>query len=73
MLLWVTFAIMTSAALGALLWPVYRRGAPDAGSRDAELAVYRDQLGEIDRDAARGLIGSEEAAATRNEVAEGHG
>jgi len=69
MLLWVTFAIMTSAALGALLWPVYRRGAPDAGSRDAELAVYRDQLGEIDRDAARGLIGSEEAAATRNEVA----
>jgi len=69
MLLWVTFAIMTAAALAALLWPVYRRAAPEAGLRDAELAVYRDQLGEIDRDEARGLIGSEEAAATRNEVA----
>jgi cytochrome c-type biogenesis protein CcmH len=69
MLLWVTFAVMTAAALAALLWPLYRRGSPDAGPREAELAVYRDQLGEIDRDAARGLIGIEEAAATRNEVA----
>lgn len=69
MLLWVTFAIMTAAALAALLWPFYRRGAPEGGSRDAELAVYRDQLAEIDRDMARGLIGSEEARATRNEVA----
>ena len=69
MLLWVTFAVMTAAALAALLWPLYRRGSTEAGAREAELAVYRDQLGEIDRDAARGLIGAEEAAATRNEVA----
>ena len=69
MLLWVTFAIMTAAALGALLWPLYRRGAPDAGQREAELAVYRDQLAEIDRDAARGLIEAREAEAARNEVA----
>jgi cytochrome c-type biogenesis protein CcmH len=68
MVLWVTFAIMTAAALAALLWPIYRRGTSEAGVLDAELAVYRDQLAEIDRDTARGLIGTEEAQATRNEV-----
>jgi cytochrome c-type biogenesis protein CcmH len=69
MVLWVIFAIMTAAALAALLWPVYHRSAPEPGLRDAELAVYRDQLDEIDRDAARGLIPPEEAQSTRNEVA----
>jgi cytochrome c-type biogenesis protein CcmH len=68
MLLWVTFAIMTAAALAALLWPVVRPGAPAGLARDAELAVYRDQLAEIDRDVARGLIERGEAEATRNEV-----
>ncbi len=68
MILWVTFAVMTAAASAALLWPLYRSGSAEAGAREAELAVYRDQLGEIDRDAARGLIGIEEAEATRNEV-----
>ena len=68
MLLWITFAVMTAAVLAALLWPVYRRGTAEAGLRDAELAVYRDQLAEIDRDQARGLIDAAEAQATRNEV-----
>ncbi|MFW6077264.1 MAG: c-type cytochrome biogenesis protein CcmI [Hyphomicrobiales bacterium] len=72
MLLWITFAVMTAAVLAALLWPVYRgTGLPDgveAGLGDAELAVYRDQLAEIDRDVARGLIDPAEAEATRNEV-----
>jgi cytochrome c-type biogenesis protein CcmH len=73
MLLWLTFAVMTAAALAALLWPIYppRRGrgwTTEAGLRDAELAVYRDQLAEIDRDVARGLIDPAEAQATRNEV-----
>lgn len=68
MLLWVTFAIMTAATLAALLWPVFRPGAPAGAARDAKLAVYRDQLAEIDRDVARGLIEPGEAEATRNEV-----
>lgn len=68
MLLWITFVIMTAAALGALSWPVYRQGAPEPPLRDAEIAVYRDQLAEIDRDVVRGLIDTGEAQATRNEV-----
>jgi cytochrome c-type biogenesis protein CcmH len=43
-------------------------GARQGPARDAELAVYRDQLAEIDRDVARGLIDPGEAEATRNEV-----
>jgi cytochrome c-type biogenesis protein CcmH len=68
MFLWVTFAIMTAAALAALLWPVFRPGDPGGLARDAELAVYRDQLAEIDRDVARGMIDTGEAEAIRNEV-----
>lgn len=68
MLLWVIFALMTAAALAGLLWPFYRRDAPQAGSREAELAVYRDQLAEVGRDLARGMIDTREADAARNEV-----
>ena len=68
MVLWIIFAGMTASSLVALLWPVWRREAPESGHRDAELAVYRDQLAEIDRDVARGLIEAGEAEATRNEV-----
>jgi cytochrome c-type biogenesis protein CcmH len=42
-------------------------GQPEAVA-EADLAVYRDQLGEIDRDMARGTIGPEEAARLRAEV-----
>ncbi len=60
-------AALTLAALAALLWPLLRsRGGASESAH--ELAVYRDQLAEIDRDLARGLIRPEEAAAARLEV-----
>ena len=65
MLLWLAFALMTAAAIFAVLWPLSRRGAPGGGS---EVAVYRDQLDEIARDRAAGLIGEQEADAARIEV-----
>jgi len=49
----------------AVLWPLGRRGAASGGS---DLAVYRDQLDEIGRDRAAGLIGEAEAEAARLEV-----
>ena len=40
MMLWVILALMTIAALGAVVWPLARaRGMAAAGS---DLAVYRD-------------------------------
>ena len=65
MILWLGFALMTAAAIFAVLWPLARRHDARAGS---EVEVYRDQLDEIARDRAAGLIGEAEAEAARVEV-----
>src|SRR5690242_4437891 len=65
MMLWLVMALMTAAAIFAVLWPLARRTPPRSGS---DIAVYRDQLDEIDRDRAAGLIGEREAEAARIEV-----
>lgn len=65
MTLWILFALMTAAAAFAVLWPLGRRGSRAGGS---DVAVYRDQIDEIDRDLAAGLIGEREAEAARLEV-----
>ena len=66
MTLWFVFALMTVAAIFAVLWPLSRRSLPQAGGDEA--TVYKDQLAEIDRDVASGLIGVSEAGAARVEI-----
>jgi cytochrome c-type biogenesis protein CcmH len=66
MMLWFVFALMTAAAIFAVLWPLSRAGRPQQDGNEA--AVYRDQLTEIDRDVATGLINPPEAAAARVEI-----
>ena len=66
MALWFAVALMTVAAIFAVLWPLARpAGRFRSGS---DVAVYRDQLDEIERDRAAGLIAEKEAAAARVEV-----
>ncbi|MGN6463567.1 MAG: c-type cytochrome biogenesis protein CcmI [Pseudolabrys sp.] len=66
MTLWFVFALMTAAAVFAVLWPLgRRRGAAATGN---DVAVYRDQLAEIDRDAASGLILPADAETARIEI-----
>jgi len=66
--LWIVSALLTLLLLFILLRPlVVRRGTVTARAA-FDLEVYRDQLKEIDRDVARGLIGAEEAEAARLEV-----
>ena len=68
MLLWIILACLTAFVLFVLLRPLL--GAGQADAREAfNAAVYRDQLGEIDADRARGLIGESEAEAARLEIA----
>ncbi len=67
MTLWFVFALMTAAAIFAVLWPL-GRGTRDQQRTGSDLAVYRDQLDEIARDRAAGLIGAAEAEAARVEV-----
>lgn len=67
MTLWFVLALMTAAAVFAVLWPLARRVSPMRG--DADVAVYRDQLAEVERDRVAGLIAAGEAEAARVEVA----
>ena len=55
MTLWFVFALMTAAAIFAVLWPLGRGTRPQ--NDGSETVVYKDQLAEIDRDVAAGLIG----------------
>lgn len=66
MTLWFVFALMTVAAIFAVLLPLGRSGrVQDQGS---EVAVYKDQLAEIERDLGAGLIAAPEAEAARVEI-----
>lgn len=59
-------ALITLAALAALALPLWRgRSGASAGT---QLAVYRAQLAELERDEAAGLVPAEEAASARLEI-----
>jgi cytochrome c-type biogenesis protein CcmH len=67
MALWISFAVLTAIAALAILRPFWRspRSATEA-PRDIE--VYRQQLEEIEEEAARGALGEAEANAARIEL-----
>ena len=69
MLFWPVLALMTGAAMFAVLWPLGRARPLAVSANEADLAVYRDQLGEIERDRAHGVLPEREAEAARTEVA----
>jgi cytochrome c-type biogenesis protein CcmH len=66
MTLWFVFALMTAAAIFAVLLPLGLRGGTQTEGN--ETTVYKDQLREIDRDLGAGLIGAAEADAARVEI-----
>lgn len=66
MILWPVLALMTAAAIFAVLWPLARARTDKAPGSD--VAVYQDQLAEIERDRAAGRIADAEAEAARVEV-----
>ncbi|HXE69547.1 MAG TPA: c-type cytochrome biogenesis protein CcmI [Hyphomicrobiaceae bacterium] len=68
MLLWILFAAMTAAVLAAVLAPLARAGGGGDQRRAGSLAVYRDQLEELESDRAGGLIDADDAAATKIEI-----
>jgi cytochrome c-type biogenesis protein CcmH len=67
-MLWFVFALLTALCLACVVWPVWRAAA--LRPRDAsDLAFYRAQLAEIERDLARGLIDEPGAITARAEAA----
>jgi cytochrome c-type biogenesis protein CcmH len=78
MTIWIVLAAITLLVAGFILWPMLRQhpatGNDPAQTDDADieidhdLAVYRDQLSEIERDIERGVLSAEQANAARIEV-----
>jgi len=67
--LWLIVALFTLLVIALLLWPLLRADGADGVDRLAyDLTVYRDQLDEIERDRARGLLSEDQAQAARVEV-----
>jgi cytochrome c-type biogenesis protein CcmH len=66
MTLWIIFAVMTAAAVFVVLWPLGHK--PRAVEGGSDRLVYQDQLREIDRDRAAGMIGEAEAESARIEI-----
>lgn len=69
MLFWVAAAALTLVCAAAALSPFMRKAAQADAPARHDLEVYKDQLSEIERDAAAGLIAPEDAATARAEVA----
>ncbi|WP_188356001.1 c-type cytochrome biogenesis protein CcmI [Rhizobium rhizogenes] len=65
---WIVVAILTAAVAIVLMYPLMRKTEVPETRRDGEVAVYRDQLAELDRERAAGLIGETEADYARAEI-----
>ena len=71
MFLWIAFAFLTALVLAAVLAPLARPARQDEGAGASEtgsVAVYRDQLLEIESDRTRGVLSAAEAEAAKLEV-----
>ena len=72
MLFWIVAAAMTAAVTALVLTPLLRNRQTVesvAGSRASyDMEVYRDQLAELERDVARGVIDNRQAQAARAEI-----
>src|SRR5687768_1760339 len=67
MVIWIILLAMTAAAVMAVLWPLSRHYAI-ARQADPDTQFYRDQIAEIERDLARGVLLPSEAEAAKAEA-----
>ncbi|MFK0384572.1 c-type cytochrome biogenesis protein CcmI [Agrobacterium sp. NPDC090273] len=65
---WIVVAILTAAVAITLMYPLMRKTEVAESRRDGEVAVYRDQLGELERERQAGLIGDTQAEYARAEI-----
>lgn len=68
MILTVLLAIVACAALLPIVLPLLRGRATAITGEASDQTVYRDQLAELDRDVARGLLTEAEVTASRLEI-----
>ena len=68
MLFWIIIAAIALIVSGLLALALLRGRSGDEPPAAYDLRVYRDQLKEVERDVARGVIGAEDAERTRAEI-----
>lgn len=68
MVFWIVAASLTLAACLVVLLPAVRRQPELTHDNEHDLAVYNDQLQELEKDVARGVINASEAAEARSEI-----
>ncbi|MDF1718128.1 MAG: c-type cytochrome biogenesis protein CcmI [Antarcticimicrobium sp.] len=68
MTFWIIVSLMALAAAALLVLALMRARSGAGPAAAYDLRVYRDQLREVDRDLARGVIGEADAERTRAEV-----
>lgn len=68
MILWLILGAITLAVVAALLRPLLAGGKAMASRGAYDLLVYRDQLAEVKRDQARGVLGPTEVQAATREI-----
>jgi cytochrome c-type biogenesis protein CcmH len=67
MMFWIGVCALSMISAIAVLWPM-RAGRATLDRADQALAIFTDQLSEVDRDEARGVISGEDAEAARTEI-----
>ena len=68
MIFWLVIAVMTAAALALVLAPLALRHRKAPRRVEFDMAIYRDQLAELESDRARGLVGDDQSEAARLEI-----
>jgi len=69
--LWISVALLTLGVLLIIIRPLLKSRVDTGGDTqraDYDVALYKDQLKEVDRDLERGLLSDEQADAVRTEI-----
>lgn len=69
-MIWIVLAALAIPSAGILLWPLLKKpqtGPEGAGSNN-DLAVYRQQLRDLENDVARGIVDKTEAEDIKLEI-----
>jgi cytochrome c-type biogenesis protein CcmH len=68
MMLWIVFALLLTATLAVVLYPLWRASKPAPARADYDLKVYRAQLAEAESDVERGILSPDQAEGARLEI-----
>lgn len=67
-MIWLFIALITAAVVGALLLPLFRAVSARNSRQKQEITIFADQLAELQREVAAGLVTADAASATKLEI-----